>query len=114
MALLHTTQGAACPVCQGGSCIGFPDTPHNINYPFIGGGVDPMAQEPYIIAPHRIDDPELERAVYGVGDRVPIADAIKYGLIDPPADDKPKKPSKRATQGPKQDRARKPSENRGK
>lgn len=65
-----------------------------------------MAQEPYVIAPHRIDDPELERAVYGVGDKVPMADAIKYGLVDPPAE------SKRAKRGPKADRAKKPGDNR--
>lgn len=95
----------ACPVCLG-DCIGFPDRPHRHNYPFLPGGVDPMADQDYVIAPHRIDDPELERAVYGAGDRVPIADAIKYGLIDPPK-------KQRAKKGPAKDRAKKPAEDRG-
>lgn len=38
----------------------------------------------YVIAPHRIVDEQLERVVYGTGDKVPLDDAVKYGLIDPP------------------------------
>lgn len=35
----------------------------------------------YVLAPYAIEDSELERIVYGAGDRVPMADAIKYGLV---------------------------------
>lgn len=58
----------------------------------------------YVIAPYAIADEELHRNVYGVGDRVPMADAIKYGLVAKPAR------AKKATAN----RARKPSENRSK
>lgn len=43
-----------------------------------------MAKSDYVIAPHRIVDPVLERVMYGTGERVPLADAVKYGLIDEP------------------------------
>lgn len=74
-----------------------------------------MADDNYVITDHRIDDPELERAVYGVGDRVPMADAIKYGLVDPPKKTPAKKAAPaRAKPGPKADRAKKPGEDRAK
>jgi hypothetical protein len=44
----------------------------------------PKDDEDFVIAPHRVDDPETQRAVYGAGDRVPRADAEKYGLVDKP------------------------------
>lgn len=40
-----------------------------------------MAGKQYVIAPHRIVDHDLGRVMYGTGDRVPLADARKYGLI---------------------------------
>lgn len=98
-------EDTACPVCLG-DCIGFPDRPHPHNYPLLPGGIDPLADEGYVIATRRIDDPELERVVYGVGDRVPMADAIKYGLVA-----KPKKTA-RAKKGPEHDRAKRPAEDR--
>lgn len=42
-----------------------------------------MADKPWIIAPHRIVDHERGRVMYGTGDRVPLADARKYGLLPP-------------------------------
>lgn len=36
----------------------------------------------FVISPGVIVDYELERHVYGTGDRVPMADAIKYGLVE--------------------------------
>lgn len=40
-----------------------------------------MAGKDYVIAPHRIVDRERGRVMYGTGDRVPLADAVKYGLV---------------------------------
>jgi len=79
-----------------------------------------MAHEDYVIAPHRIVDPVLERIVYGTGERVPMADAIKYGLVDHntaavAGENPPKAPkSKRGQRArkPQEDRARKPAEDR--
>lgn len=58
----------------------------------------------YVIAPHVIHDPELERNVYGAGDKVPMADAKKYGLVGKKSTARAKKPAS--------NRARKPSEDR--
>lgn len=72
-----------------------------------------MGDQDFIIAPHRVVDEELERVVYGTGQRVPMADAIKYGLVKKA----PPKAAKKATKGkrgPVEDRARKPSEDRAK
>ena len=41
-----------------------------------------MATQDYVVTPHRIVDPELQRVVYGPGERVPLDDAVKYGLVD--------------------------------
>lgn len=65
----------------------------------------------WVYADRRIDDPELERAVYGVGDRVPMADAIRYGLVDAPKEPAPGQRPK-GKRKPAEDRARKPSEDR--
>lgn len=73
----------------------------------------------WVTAPHAIADPELERNVYGSGDRVPMADAVKYGLVDGPQKPAPKaaprgkrKGTTRAKKGPENDRARKPGDDR--
>lgn len=74
----------------------------------------------YVIAPHAISGAGVDegRKVYGVGDRVPMADAIRYGLVKGPEKPKPKaKPrGKRKTTSrarkPQQDRARRPSKDR--
>lgn len=42
-----------------------------------------MGNRNWIPAPHRIVDADLGRVVYGTGDQVPLADAVKYGLIPP-------------------------------
>lgn len=76
---------AGCPVCGGGNCKAFPDIQHLASYPFIPGGIDPMADKQWITAPHRIVDHTLGRVMYGTGDQVPIADAVKYGLLPPSA-----------------------------
>lgn len=65
----------------------------------------------WVYADRRIDDPGLERAVYGVGDRVPMADAIRYGLVAEPAQPEPPKRPK-GKRGPAEDRARRPGEDR--
>lgn len=101
----------------GGDCKAFPDIDHPSTYPFLPGGHDPMAGKDYIIAPHRVVDHELERVMYGTGERVPMEDAIKYGLVEPPEvepepepAEKPKRP--KGKRKPAEDRARKPSEDR--
>lgn len=75
-----------------------------------------IAGRDFVYAPHAIADPELERNVYGAGDPVPWADAVKYGLVtdkDRAADpDTPAPKGRRAKKGPAEDRAKKPSEDR--
>lgn len=76
-----------------------------------------MADEEYVITPERIVDHDLERVVYSPGARVPMADAIKYGLVDKPKAKATKakaEPVKRpkGKRKPAEDRARKPSEDR--
>lgn len=44
-----------------------------------------MADKAFVIAPHRIVDHEIGRVMYGTGERVPLADAIRYGLVEPDA-----------------------------
>jgi hypothetical protein len=115
----HSVAGVnECPVC-GGDCQAFPDVDHSAAYPFLPGGHDPMAEQTHVIAPHRIVDPDLQRVVYSTGQRVPLDDAVKYGLIeakpdvevvDPKAKPAPKR-GKRARK-PAEDRARKPTEDR--
>lgn len=63
----------------------------------------------WVRAPHAIHDPALERNVYGSQDRVPMADAIKYGLV--PAPPAPTEPSTEPKRGR---RARRPAEDREK
>lgn len=77
-----------------------------------------IAGRDFVYAPHAIADPDLERNVYGAGDPVPWADAVKYGIVtekdrlpDPDAVKAPAK-GKRAKKGPAEDRARKPAEDR--
>lgn len=101
---LVSSSGQSCPQCDGTSCKGFPDIEVHDTYPFMKGGIDRMADKEYVFAPHRIVDPELGRVVYGPGDRVPLADAIKYGLIP--------KPKKQRARKPKNNRAHKPKEDR--
>jgi hypothetical protein len=102
-----------CPVC-GGCQLTLP--PHPIDYPFLPGGFDPMAGQDFVIAPHRIVDEELCRVVYGEGDFVPMADAVKYGLVKAskaakkPAVEEPKRGARRRT--PAEDRAHRPAEDR--
>jgi hypothetical protein len=70
----------------------------------------------YVVAPHAISDPELGRKPYGAGDKVPWADAVKYGLVTEkdrlPDPDAPPAKGKRAKKGPAEDRARKKAEDR--
>jgi hypothetical protein len=99
--------GETCVVCGRTDCR-TPATEHLASYPFIPGGGDPMAGKNFVIAPHRIVDHELERVMYGTGDRVPIADAVKYGLVpaaDAPAVDvQPEQPRKRGRKAPAETR----------
>lgn len=64
----------------------------------------------YVIALHAVHDAALERKVYGAGDRVPMADAVKYGLTDGPAtqpeEDAAPRRGRRAKHGPDEDRAK--------
>jgi len=72
-----------------------------------------MKRGEYVIAPHRIVDYQLERVVYGTGDKVPLADAVKYGLIEGDVVETTQTPKKKPTtkrRGSK--RAAKPAENR--
>lgn len=111
-ALLIGSSGAgACPVC-GGACTGHPPTDHLSTYPFLLGGREPVPGTEgvdYVIAKTAIADPDLERHVYGAGDRVPIADAIKYGLVaaapTPEAEEQPTR-GRRSKHGPDEDRAK--------
>lgn len=105
--------GGSCPVCGGHDCVQSPDVDHLASYPFLPGGRDPMEGQDYVIATDRVHDDEHERFVYKAGDKVPIADAIKYGLIDkPPAKKAAAKVSKRAKKGPAEDRAKRKAEDR--
>lgn len=70
-----------------------------------------MAEQDHIIAPHRIVDDELGRVVYGTGERIPIEDAIKYGLVKK-APAKAAAPRPKGKRQPAEDRARKPAEDR--
>jgi hypothetical protein len=75
-----------------------------------------MADKDHVIATERIVDEELQRVVYSPGDRVPMDDALKYGLVKKSAAKKAAKkqaPSK-GKRAPAEDRARKPSGNRRK
>jgi enoyl-CoA hydratase/carnithine racemase len=75
------------------------------------GGRDPMANQQvgvdFIYAPYAIYDrsPGVERCIYGVGDPIPMEEAIKLGLVERTAE--PKRARK-----PKRDRMRRPSEDR--
>lgn len=114
MASLSSPEGAGpCPIC-GGACQAFPDIEHTEQYPFLPGGRDPMADQDYIIAPHRIVDEELGRVMYGTGERVPMADAVKYGLVDKAEKVTAEKaaPRPKGKRAPAEDRAAKPAENR--
>lgn len=79
-----------CDVCGRPDCLQGDDHLNRAEYPFIPGGRDPMSDKAWVTAPHRIVDHELQRVVYGTGDRVPIEDAVKYGLVDAP--DEPVEP----------------------
>ena len=46
----------------------------------------------FVYAPHAITDPTLERVVFGAGDPVPMADAVRYGLVDAPQAPEPAAP----------------------
>lgn len=70
-----------------------------------------MAGKRWIIAPHRIVDDDLGRVMFGTGERVPIADAIRYGLIEAEPDPEPQ-PRPKGKKAPAEDRARKPAEDR--
>lgn len=117
--------GDGCPIC-GHGCIGHPSHPLPAKYPFVPGGVDPMANmiagRDFVYAPHAIADPALERVVYGAGDPVPMADAIRFGLVaapEPAPQPAPvkgrrarRKASDRAIHGPVDTGAHTPSEDR--
>jgi hypothetical protein len=107
---LTAHRAGPCQIC-GGRCLRFPDVDHLATYPFLPGGRDPMAETEHIIASERVVDHELGRVVYSPGDRVPLDDAIRYGLIDkPPAKKAAKRP--KGKRKPAEDRARKRSEDR--
>lgn len=46
----------------------------------------------FVYAPHAITDRALGRVVFGAGDPVPMADAIRYGLVDAPQAPEPAAP----------------------
>lgn len=81
-------EGQPCQVCGSTGCKPFPDIDHADSYPFLPGGTDPMATQiagrDFVYATERVMDRDLGRVVYGAGDPVPMADAIKYGLVPTP------------------------------
>lgn len=108
LSLLEEGREGPCPVC-GGDCAPSPDLIHPESYPFLPGG-RPVAEGTegvdWVTAPlGGIIDTERNRIVYVAGSRVPMDDAIKYGLVDPP---------KARAKKPAEDRAKKPAENRSK
>jgi len=115
---LFAPTAEGCPVCGDQDChVPYPE--HVQDYPFLPGGVDPMAGKDFVIAPHKVYDHEREVIAYGTGDRVPIEEARRLGLVDDkPAKAKPadqpaaKRGARRARTGPAEDRARKPAEDR--
>ena len=76
----------------------------------------------FVYAPHAVIDPALERVVFGAGDPVPMADAVRYGLVDapqpaaaaPPAGGRRRRPKGRdaAKHGPVEHAAHTPEEQR--
>lgn len=46
-----------------------------------------MAGKAFVITPHRLIDHEAGRIAYGTGDRVPLDDAVRFGLIEETAAD---------------------------
>lgn len=68
----------------------------------------------FVYAPEAIYDrtPGVERCVYGAGDPVPMADAVRFGLVagpeDPPAVPSPegRRRGSRSRKGPQHDRAK--------
>ena len=72
-----------------------------------------MADKDHVVTDERIVDEELGRVVYSPGDRVPMDDAVKYGLVKKaPAKKAAKKAPARGKRGPVEDRAKKPGANR--
>ena len=47
----------------------------------------------FVYAPHAVIDRDLGRTVFGAGDPVPMADAIRYGLVDGPTATPPAPPA---------------------
>lgn len=66
-----------------------------------------MEGQEFVLAPHAIEDTELERIVFSPGDKVPMDQAIKYGLVEQTS---PRKSKAK----PAEDRAKKPAANRKK
>lgn len=66
----------SCDIC-GGPCTGNPITDN----PTFEQEFQKLPNERYVTTEQPIIDPDLEVVVYGVGDAVPYADAVKYGLI---------------------------------
>jgi hypothetical protein len=115
--------GSGCVVCGSLTCTSHPEIDHYEDYPFLPGGrprVPGKDKIDYVIAPHAVSGKgkDAGRKIYGAGDKVPMADAVKYGLAKGPAKEpaKPAPKGKRRTTArarkPEQDRARKPADNR--
>lgn len=109
--LLDHGRGGPCSVCGGENCAPSPDLIHPESYPFLPGG-RPVAEGTegvdWVTTPHALVDSERNRIVYVAGSRVPMDDAVKFGLVA-----KKPKTEKRAKKGPAEDRAKKPDKNRG-
>lgn len=52
-----------------------------------------LAGVDFVYAPHAITDRALGRVVFGAGDPVPMADAVRYGLVDAPQPAEPAPPA---------------------
>lgn len=66
----------------------------------------------YVVTPERIVDTDLERVVYGPGAKVPMADAVKYGLVTGKAAKAEPVKRQKGKRKPTEDRARKLKEDR--
>lgn len=98
---------AVCPVCGGGDCAKAHAAPHLASYPFLPGGIDPMAhiRNRVVVDRHIWRDGRL---LYSLGEEISYEDAIACGLVEAPAPPDPPAPKprgRRSKKGPVEHRA---------
>lgn len=104
-----------CVVCGSETCTHAPPVDYLDTYPFMPGGrprVPGIAGRDFVYAPHAVYDEALGRCVYGAQDPVPMADAVRYGLVPGPEPEPEQAPVK-GKRRPRRDRAHRPAEDRG-